>query len=127
MTTQNTKQKDKRLVAENFSLLRDMRYERKTPFSHITTSVNFNQLGVNKQNAILTLTMVETDEDAFDYIFPKSLTYVEHGNEYIYLVKTEGKIFLVNNEGYRYCRYALELRGLPMDKYNECQTYFEEN
>jgi len=97
--------KTRGLVEENFNLLRDLPYDRKTEFYYTSARINFNRLGYLKQNAIRTLTVVETDKEAFDNLYPKS----HDENEFIYLVKTQGKLFLVNNEGYEYSRYVAEL------------------
>lgn len=113
------------LVNENQWILKQMKYERKVPFSDITTKVNFNKLGWEKRNAILTLTMVKTDKESFANIFPEDYVgydKVYDNNECCYLVKTQGKIFLVNNEGFTDSRYALELTNLDMDLYNSAQS-----
>ena len=102
--------KSRELVEENFYLLRDLPYNRKTQFEYVDERVNFNKLGWKKQNAIRTLTIVETDKDVFDNLYPESKQPdSECLNEFIYLVKTQGKLFLVNNEGFQYSRYVLEL------------------
>ena len=102
--------KTRGLVEENFNLLRDLPYDRKTEFYYTSARINFNRLGYLKQNAIRTLTIVETDKDVFDNLYPESKQPdSECLNEFIYLVKTQGKLFLVNNEGFQYSRYVLEL------------------
>jgi hypothetical protein len=44
---------------------------------------------------------------SFDYIFPSN----EEDNELVYLVSRANKTFIVNNEGFGYSRYIIELRN----------------
>lgn len=82
-------------------------FERKVEFEECSTKVDYRDLSVKQKDAILELNtrIVDSRTSAFDNIFPKTDIY----NEYCYLVSHKNRTYLVNNEGFTYCRYIVEL------------------
>ena len=81
-------------------------FERKTDFEEVTTSVDFEDLTPKQKLSITTLSTIVVDKDtsSFCNIFPEG-----NDNELCYLVSQRNRLFLVNNEGYQYSRYLVEL------------------
>lgn len=81
-------------------------FERKTSFEEVTNKVNYNNLNGFQKVAIdrLSTMILKSYASSFDHIFPN-----DEENELCYLVSHKNRTFLVNNEGYNYCRYIVEL------------------
>jgi len=81
-------------------------FERKTEFEYVSNKVNFNNLNGFQKVAIESLTtmILKSDASAFDHIYPDG-----EKNELCYLVSHQNKTYLVNNEGFNYSRYLIEL------------------
>ena len=82
-------------------------FERKVEFEECSTKIDYRDLSLKQKDAILELNtrVVDSRTSAFDNIFPATDIY----NEYCYLVSHKNRIYLVNNEGFQYCRYIIEL------------------
>lgn len=86
-------------------------FERKTDFDDCRTIVNVTDLTYDQIQAVYNAPYLDVSihTSAFDYIFPRELD--SEDNKYIYVVKRGNQTFLVNNEGYGYSRYIVELKG----------------
>lgn len=117
-----------RIIQENYDELAGLDYVRKSPDAEETSRemppLYFNRLDYRKQNAIkmLTYSRVHKGFSFYAKVFPEMKyrkhqkfgeynTSPENRNLCIYLLETEGKLYLVNNEGYEYSRYTRELKG----------------
>tara|TARA_R100000231_G_scaffold138412_1_gene116713 strand:+ start:65 stop:385 length:321 start_codon:yes stop_codon:yes gene_type:complete len=81
-------------------------FERKTEFEEVTTSVDFTDLSFEQRGAVNSLTtkILNSISSSYDNIYPEG-----DDNELCYLVSHKNRLFLVNNEGYQYSRYLVEL------------------
>ncbi|QDP61380.1 MAG: hypothetical protein GOVbin2014_19 [Prokaryotic dsDNA virus sp.] len=82
-------------------------FERKVDFDDCRSVVSLDDLNAKQLKAInnapsLTL---KPNTSAFDYLYP-----TDFRNKYIYTVTRGNKTFLVNNEGFGYSRYIVELK-----------------
>ena len=86
-------------------------FERKTDFEDCITIVDVLDLNSAQIEAIYNAPFmnVSLHTNAFDYIFPRELE--GNANKYIYIVKRGKQTFLVNNEGFGYARYIVELKN----------------
>jgi len=100
---------DQIAAVENGSFL--IPFERKTDFEDCRTIVDVLDLNSAQIEAIYNAPFmnVSLHTNAFDYIFPRELE--ENANMYIYIVKRGNQTFLVNNEGFGYSRYIVELKN----------------
>ena len=100
---------DQIAAVENGSFL--IPFERKTDFEDCRTIVDVLDLNSAQIEAIYNAPFmnVSLHTNAFDYIFPRELE--GNANKYIYIVKRGNQTFLVNNEGFGYSRYIVELKN----------------
>jgi hypothetical protein len=96
-----------RLAGTNAEGYFKLNYTRKEDFQY-ANGVDFNTLGKLTQRAINSLSVYTISDDhcAFDNIFPD---YESGKNQYCYLVMKGDNVYLVNNEGFKYCRYIVQL------------------
>jgi hypothetical protein len=82
-------------------------FERKEEFDSCTTQVDYNKLEDDQRTALhgISNLIVHKYISAFDYIFPEDSDV----NELVYLVSRGNKNYLVNNEGFSYSRYIVEI------------------
>ena len=108
--------KTKEEINFNFGALtriREGRYEipfqRKTEFDDCLIYIDYNILSYEQKKALRQITsmVVSKDTSSFDYLFPSN----EDDNELVYLVSRDNVTYLVNNEGFGYSRYIIELRN----------------
>jgi hypothetical protein len=108
--------KTKEEINFNFGSLtriREGRYEipfqRKTEFDDCLIYIDYNILSYDQKKALRQITsmVVSKDTSSFDYLFPSN----EDDNELVYLVSRDNVTYLVNNEGFGYSRYIIELRN----------------
>lgn len=81
-------------------------FERKTDFEEVTTQISYYDLDAAQTYAIINLPAIilPSTTSSFDNIFPKG-----DDNQLCYLVSHKNRLFIVNNEGYQYARYLVEL------------------
>ena len=105
---------DKKKVMALWSILTEVNdgrfvipFERKTEFDDCRSICNYYKLNDKQRGALHNLStfIVHKEISAFDYIFPEN----EDVNELVYLVSRGNKIYLVNNEGFSYSRYIVEI------------------
>jgi hypothetical protein len=86
-------------------------FERKVDFDDCRTEVSIYDLNPKQVKAIYNAPFlnVSLHTSAFDYLFPRELE--GNANKYIYIVKRGNQTFLVNNEGFGYSRYIVELKN----------------
>lgn len=97
-------------IYKNWDLLRDLNYERKTScFEDVSNTIDFDELTISQKLAIYNVStrILPKDADCFESIFPNN----DEDNELIYIVSHRNRTFLVNTEGYTYCRYIVELKN----------------
>ncbi len=82
-------------------------FQRKTEFDDCLISVDYDRLGVDQKQALdqISSMVVHKNTSSFDPIFPSN----EEDNELVYLVSRNNITYLVNNEGFSYSRYIIEL------------------
>lgn len=102
----NTNTKNWEILARVENGTFNIPFERKTDFEEVMESVDFTDLNSTQQKAIRNLStkIVDSFTSAFDNIYPDG-----NDNELCYLVSKRNRLFLVNNEGYQYSRYIVEL------------------
>jgi hypothetical protein len=115
VTNKLIKENNKNKINSNYNRLAGLNsqgsfkipYRRKEDFEY-ATAIDFNLLGKLTKRTINTLSVYTLSEDAcaFDNIFPD---YVTGENQYCYLVMKGDNVYLVNNEGFKYCRYIVQL------------------
>jgi hypothetical protein len=84
-------------------------FERKTDFDDCRSYVDYKDLSITQKIALKKISsmVISKFTSSFDYIFPSN----EEDNELVYLVSRANKTFIVNNEGFGYSRYIIELRN----------------
>lgn len=96
-------------IYKNWNLLRDLNYERKTScFEDVTNTIDFNSLTDDQKTAVYNVStrILPKFADCFESIFENNTD-----SELIYIVSHRNRTFLVNTEGYTYCRYIVELKN----------------
>jgi hypothetical protein len=102
---ENKKRFSDTITEEQYNRLRSLNYERKPDQpSDIKTSINFNELHESIREIVSNLPIVEFPNSFFDYFLD--------GYQQFYLVIDEGKVFLVDTQGYNYARYVIQLKDL---------------
>ena len=110
------KKAKRKQIDNNFGILTRIRegryqipFQRKTEFDDCRSFVNYTDLIPTQKKAIKNISsvVVSKDTSSFDYIFPSN----EDDNELVYLVSRNNVTYLVNNEGFGYSRYIIELRN----------------
>lgn len=115
METLNTKTVNREFNYENIANVVNgsfaIPFERKVDFEDCRTIVDVLDLNAKQVKAIYNAPFmsVSITTSAFDYLFPRELE--GNANKYIYIVKRGHQIFLVNNEGFGYSRYIVELKN----------------
>lgn len=97
-------------IYKNWNTLNNLNYERKTScFEDVTNTIDFDNLTLDQKTAIYNVSTRTLPKfaDCFESIFPNNDT----DNELIYIVSHRNRTFLVNTEGYTYCRYIVELKN----------------
>ena len=79
----------------------------KEEFDFCETKIDYNKLDVGQKSALhnISTLVVHKEISAFDNIFPEDSDV----NELVYLVSRGNKNYLVNNEGFSYSRYIVEI------------------
>jgi len=82
-------------------------FECKEEFDFCETKIDYNKLDVGQKSALhnISTLVVHKEISAFDNIFPEDSDV----NELVYLVSRGNKNYLVNNEGFSYSRYIVEI------------------
>ena len=84
---------------------RTIPYERKPDHPRdIQSSINFNELHESVQEIVTNLPVVKFESSFFNDTLD--------GDQQFYLMTHEGKIFLIDTQGYTYARYVIQLKDL---------------
>jgi hypothetical protein len=86
----------------------------------ISSSINFENLSQPLKEAIESLPIIEMTDDQYnkDGFFSHTLD----GSLQFYIVVADGKIYFVDNQGFKYCRYVVLINNLPHIKLNKPST-----
>ena len=111
----NKKEKaDKKRVEKLWGILSEVKdgrfvipFECKEEFDFCESKIDYEKLDSAQKGAVNNITsfVVHKQVSAFDHIFPED----SDANELAYLVSKGNKTYLVNNEGFTYSRYIIEL------------------
>ena len=84
---------------------RTIAYERKPDHPRdIQSSINFNELHESVQEIVSNLPVVKFESSFFNDTLD--------GDQQFYLMTHEGKIFLIDTQGFTYARYVIQLKDL---------------
>ena len=84
---------------------RTIAYERKPDHPRdIQSSINFNELHESVQEIVTNLPVVKFESSFFNDTLD--------GDQQLYLMTHEGKIFLIDTQGFTYARYVIQLKDL---------------